>query len=279
MAALKYYAQKDALGYPIPGTMMSVKNNINIPEGCIEIPAQNNTGTVRKGDLRYFVRHNVNGNIIPNSLTMSLERPSGLVYEVNPYAATSGGPNWTFISGQNAEWPASSDGYTLYQGSWSQYDDGETSTPVPYAGTFYTDGVADNLFMLSTNGYIYGTNNAMNINANQQDLYLTPGDSLVNGDTQNFWYRNTVSDTKWQTSILVYCGHCCGDPQQHVPYSYILNIYKDANAQYIETRVQAYDGGSAGPAGNQTNVSIQSQVWSSTDNGVTWNYLGFGKVQ
>jgi hypothetical protein len=39
--AKKFYAQKDALGFPIPGTMMSVETPRNIPPDSISIPAQN----------------------------------------------------------------------------------------------------------------------------------------------------------------------------------------------------------------------------------------------
>jgi len=41
--AKKFYAQKDALGFPIPGTMMSVSGSTNVPKDSILIPAQNVT--------------------------------------------------------------------------------------------------------------------------------------------------------------------------------------------------------------------------------------------
>ena len=75
----KFYAQKDALGYPIPGTMMS--NDI-VPASSIEIPASDVVSTkVHPSNLRYFVRKDKKGNIIPNSLIISLKKPTGLVYE------------------------------------------------------------------------------------------------------------------------------------------------------------------------------------------------------
>ena len=75
----KFYAQKDGLGYPIPGTMMS---NSIVPSGTIEIPAQDIVSTkVHPQKLRYFVRKDKKGNIIPNSLTISLKKPAGSVYE------------------------------------------------------------------------------------------------------------------------------------------------------------------------------------------------------
>lgn len=94
MATLKYYAQKDAYGFPIPGTMMALSADLPLPEGVMEIPAADQIPTpVRKGqgsDLRYFVRHDVKGNIIPNSLITSIKKPKGLVYEFNLIEGSAG---------------------------------------------------------------------------------------------------------------------------------------------------------------------------------------------
>jgi hypothetical protein len=85
--AKKFYAQKDALGFPIPGTMMSVKSPSPIPANTIEIPAANVAPTGQQvvvkqpSGLRYFVRKNADGSILPNSLTISLQKPEGSVYE------------------------------------------------------------------------------------------------------------------------------------------------------------------------------------------------------
>ena len=85
--ANKFYAQKDALGFPIPGTMMSVPGTSSIPKDSVSIPAQNVTAGAgqavvpQPSSLRYFVRKDRSGNIIPNSLTISLEKPQGSVYE------------------------------------------------------------------------------------------------------------------------------------------------------------------------------------------------------
>lgn len=83
--ARKFYAQKDDLGFPIPGTLMSVTGNI--PQNSVEIPAENTVAGVGQsvvphpGKLRYFVRRTADGKIIPNSLIVSYQKPSGLVYE------------------------------------------------------------------------------------------------------------------------------------------------------------------------------------------------------
>jgi hypothetical protein len=75
----KFYAQKDALGYPIPGTMMSADK---VPATSIEIPAEDVVSSkVHPEKLRYFVRKDKSGKIIPNSLIISLKKPAGSVYE------------------------------------------------------------------------------------------------------------------------------------------------------------------------------------------------------
>lgn len=82
--AKKFYAQKDALGWPIPGTMMA---GAKVPANLIEIPAENvaaGAGQVEVSHpekLRYFVRKDKKGNIIPNSLIISLKKPAGDTFE------------------------------------------------------------------------------------------------------------------------------------------------------------------------------------------------------
>lgn len=73
----KYYAQKDALGFPIPGTMMSgavVPKAANI----IEISLDSNITSFEKPHpkgLRYFVSVDKDGKIIPNSLVSAFSAP------------------------------------------------------------------------------------------------------------------------------------------------------------------------------------------------------------
>lgn len=84
--ARKYYAQVDKLGYPIPGTLQSTPYG-KVPVGTVEIPAQDTITSppnIRKAGIRYFVRKDQIGNIIPNSLIASLKKPAGLVYEFQP---------------------------------------------------------------------------------------------------------------------------------------------------------------------------------------------------
>lgn len=183
--------------------------------------------------------------------------------------------NWTFNSGVDLAWPANQDGYTLYTGGWTFYDDGQTVDTISFAGDLYSNGSSENQFRLSTNGYLITSSYGFQYNANNQDLYLTPGDPLDDGDIQNFWYKNYVGAGRWRTSILVYCGHY-GD--QTVPYSYILNIYRDANYQYVEAKCKTNVGGTAGPYYTTEASNTLSQVWQSDINGSTWTYLGLGSI-
>lgn len=77
--AKKFYAQKDALGFPIPGTMMS---NSIVPSVSIEIPTTTaSPSKAHPEGLRYFVRRDKKNQIIPNSLIISKNTPKGNVLE------------------------------------------------------------------------------------------------------------------------------------------------------------------------------------------------------
>jgi hypothetical protein len=77
-----FYAQKDGNGYPIPGTMMSVEGSIPAVSNIVSIPAEDVVSTkTHPIGLRYFVRKDAVGKIIPNSLIISFEKPAGSVYE------------------------------------------------------------------------------------------------------------------------------------------------------------------------------------------------------
>jgi hypothetical protein len=182
---------------------------------------------------------------------------------------------WTFVSDEISIFPANSNGYTLYTGNWTNYDDGQTTGEIPFAGEFLSNNISDTKFILSTNGYLFGVNSEYDINANSQDLYLTPGGPLDDGDIQNFWYKNNNYYAKWKTSALVYCGHY---NDETVPYSYILNVYRDGQYQYVEACCKTNVGGDAGPNGFVENSSIATQVWQSDLDGTNWTYLGYGSI-
>lgn len=75
-----FYAQKDALGFPIPGTMMSADtvpaadNVIAITiDGSLQFDKEHPQG------LRYFVYTDRGGNILPNTLISAYDAPAGTV--------------------------------------------------------------------------------------------------------------------------------------------------------------------------------------------------------
>lgn len=77
--AKKFYAQKDALGFPIPSTMMAADK---VPATSVEIPTSTAAQFKKHPDgLRYFVRRDRNNKIIPNSLIISYKQPKGNVLE------------------------------------------------------------------------------------------------------------------------------------------------------------------------------------------------------
>lgn len=190
---------------------------------------------------------------------------------------------WQFIPGEVGIFPVDSTGYTLYTDGFTNNDDGQSNTAFPLAGDFYTnDGggpIADNTAFMSTNGFMIASTTGFALNGNASDLYLTPGDPLDDGDTQNFWYQNYAGAGRWRTSMLVYCGRCCGSPNQQTPYSYILNIYRDGDYQYMEACAKTNVGGGVGPETGTETPSTATQVWQSDLFGNTWTYLGFGAIE
>ena len=193
--------------------------------------------------------------------------------------------SWSFTESAFKAWPVDTDGYTLYTDGFSDVDDGQTNSPI-YNDTlggsqifYFAGGSGYNNFNVYTNGWIQNQD-GYPIYGNNGDLYLNPGASLSDGTTQNLWYRTIGNPDKWQTSILVYCGECCGSPSEQTPYSYILNLYRDGSVnQFIETFVKSNVGGTVGPAGYTNTPSTTSQVWRSNDDGNSWTYLGYGSVE
>jgi hypothetical protein len=188
---------------------------------------------------------------------------------------TTVNPYWTFTSGNVSVFPANSNGYTLYTDGFTSNDDGTTVNTFPLAGTFYTGGAQFSTAYLSTNGFMF-PNVGQAIYGNHGDLYLTPGQPLDDGDIQNFWYQNIVIGPKWRTSMLIYCGDY--SPSRLAPYSYVLNIYRDSQYQYIEAVVKTNVEGPAGPFSNQQFASTLTQVWRGDLTGTSWTYLGFGSI-
>ena len=216
-------------------------------------------------------------------ISKQMQQLNGVLYNggtpTTTTTTTTAAPSlWSFVPGESLVWPLTQTGYTLYEGAWTAFDDGDTVDMFSFVDTLYTGGNPNITYVLSTNGYIQLIESPIIIYGNQQDLYLTPGQPLSNGDIQNFWYQNSGNAAKWKTSILVYCGHCCNSPATEEPYSYILNIYRDSEYQYIETRVQSNSNGTAGPEGYVDISDIESIVWRSDLLGTTWENLGFGLI-
>ena len=190
-------------------------------------------------------------------------------------------------------WPASSAGYTLYNGGFTSSDDGFSNSPIVLPTTFETNNQASNQLYLSTNGYFTLGNGSTAIISAPQDLsspaamcanpgdnWLQPGLTNSDGDVQN-WYYKTGSDssTKFYAKNLVYGGTYGATT---TPTSYVINFYRDGVYEWLETRIKSNPRGNAGPY-NSTDVSqgssTTSRVWRGDLNGQNWVYMGTGTVQ
>ena len=192
---------------------------------------------------------------------------------------TSYQDTWTYDSGTNLAWPASSAGYTLYNGGFSNPDDSFSSSAITLPTTFETNNQASNQLYLSTNGYFTIAMGDGNIrsspnNPNPATMAANPGDNwmqpgLVNsdGDTQNWYYQTGSNGDKYYVKNLVYAGTFGATT---TPTSYIINFYRDSVYQWLEARVKSNTRGSAGPY-NATDVSqpssTTSKVWRGDLNG------------
>jgi len=85
--ARTFYAQEDKYGFPLPGTMMSTLGVVPNKTNIVTLPAADTSvggGTLvlhPKG-FKFFIKKDVKGNIIPNSLIRAFIKPSvGLWYE------------------------------------------------------------------------------------------------------------------------------------------------------------------------------------------------------
>jgi hypothetical protein len=91
MSCKLYYAKKDKNGFPIPGTMMGYDKDpckddlvlIESHDTMLGVDANGNTieQCFHPEHLRYFVRLDCDGHILPNSLFSSLKHPGGSVAE------------------------------------------------------------------------------------------------------------------------------------------------------------------------------------------------------
>lgn len=275
----KYFSEETQLVIDYQWASVDEGTGVDWPIYCID--ATEPTG--EPSDLT------VRADSTPQQSTWNITVPAGNWFSVGIYSDDSCCGRgflsvdvttiWAFVPAEISVFPANSNGYTLYSGAWTYYDDGQTSDTFPLAGDFfYNNDGGRNTMYLSTNGNALASDSSYAIYGNGGDLFLTPGDPLDDGTTQNFWYQNTGSSTKWKTSILVYCGHCCGTPQQQTPYSYIINIYRDSQYQYIETCSKTNVADNSGPDNNTNSASTATQVWQSPLDGSSWTLLGYGSI-
>lgn len=198
---------------------------------------------------------------------------------------------WRFVTDTIA-FPSNTTGYTLYSGTFTNADDGNSSTAVTIP-TFASNGVSSTSLYLSTNGYV--TLNAGNggihsqpepsngsasatIAGNPSDLWLQKGLVNTDGDVQNWYYKIDNFGSKYSIKNIVYCGTFGANT---TPKSFILNLYRDTAYQYVETRVKLNTAGTTGPYNNPSvaqAASTTSKVWRGDLNGQNWVYLGTGSV-
>ena len=189
-------------------------------------------------------------------------------------------------------WPASSTGYTLYNGGFTSPDDGYSNLPITLPVAFETNNQSSTSLYLSTNGYFTLTSgdsgirsgpdnsNPATMAANPGDNWLQPGLTNSDGDVQN-WYYKTGNDSsaKFYAKLLVYGGTYGATT---TPTSYIINFYRDEVYEWLETRVKSNVRGSAGPYNSPSvaqGASTTSRVWRGDLNGQNWVYMGTGSVQ
>jgi hypothetical protein len=135
--AKKFYAQKDALGFPILGTMMSGTKVPN-QENIIEITSSTGLGNHPEG-FKYYVRKDKKGNILPNSLFVSYSPQNpGRTISLQGFSATSciQFVANTTLGGLNFGMGIQSSEDITYTATWG---DGTTSNGTIIAGEESTD--------------------------------------------------------------------------------------------------------------------------------------------
>lgn len=202
--------------------------------------------------------------------------------------------SWTFVSSSQLDWPADEFGYTLYQGAITDTDDGYTSTPIILPTVFSINNQESFNLYVSTNGYFTlgagntsytpDLSNPAGAAANESDLLLSPGSILDDGSEAGLWSKSFSNGNINSISLLVYSGffNNGAGPTASTPSSYILNFYRDAVYQYIETRLR-YNNfpGQSGPYNDPSvyqTASTTTKVWRGDYQGLNWEYLGEGVV-
>jgi len=188
-------------------------------------------------------------------------------------------------------WTDDTTGYTLLTGGVTAVDDGYWINPIAIP-TFSMNNISSSLLYISTNavatlGVGYGacwpstpqtSNNPALMAGNPGDMYVNPGASLTDGTTMNAFYRITSASGKSKIELKIFQAILSA---QNTPYSYQLNLYRDANYEWLETRVKSNATGRSGPY-NIVDVSqpssTTSRVWRGDLTGRNWVYMGTGSV-
>ena len=181
-------------------------------------------------------------------------------------------------------------------GAWTSFDDGYYTVPFS-VGQFYMNGTLYTQAYAGTNGIISfgaGTasyqfyNDPLMIAGNAGDQWMQPGIGLNSGYTQGFWTwtGNFTNDgvTCYRTVIISNNGQYGAINQAR---GFTMSLWKWGSRQFVTVRlrhlatsnggIQAGPGGGGGAAGT-TPVFTANQVWTSTNNGVSWTYLGLGDI-
>ena len=188
-------------------------------------------------------------------------------------------------------WTDDTTGYTLLTGGVTAVDDGYWINPISIP-TFYMNNLTSPNLYVSTNAVVtlgsgYGTccpsspqdsSNPALISGNAGDMYANPGAGLTDGTTMNAWYRITQTGGRSKIELKIFQAILSA---QNSPYSYQLNLYRDATYQWVETKVKSGIAGQVGPY-NAVDVSqpasTTSRVWRGDLNGQNWVYMGTGSV-
>ena len=198
---------------------------------------------------------------------------------------------WQYNSGSLLGWTDDTTGYTLLTGGVNNNDDGFWINPITIP-TYYMNNQTSSSLYVSTNAVVtlgvgYGnccpsspqaSSNPALISGNAGDMFVNPGSSLTDGTTMNAYYRITQNGTRSKIELKIFQAILSA---QSSPYSYQLNLYRDATYQWVETRVKSNNTGTVGPY-NSTDVSqpasTVSGVWRGDLLGQNWVYMGTGTV-
>lgn len=194
------------------------------------------------------------------------------------------------FSSATMSWISGTSGFTVYSGPITNVDDGFASTAINIP-SFFMNGTSYSTIFMSTNGYFsFGSGTGAIITSPQQvsnppaiagnpaDQWFSRGSVLDDGDITNLWYKVTNDVFRSKVEFVVYLSSFSARTS---PRSFMMNIYRDSQYQWLETRVKSVSSGNAGPY-NTSDVtsaaSTNSKVWRSDLNGQNWQYMGVGSI-